>query len=790
MKKLILTWAMMCMCIMTIAQTGSVTGVIFTEKDLPAQYVSIGIKNTSLGAITDVNGKFQIKNISSGQQLLVITSLGYTTLEKQIEIKTDRETDLGKIVLEVSSDELTPLSLSIDSKGKSSNYVAKLPLKNIENPQVYTTISSDLMQEQVITNIDDALKNATGLEKLWESTGRAGDGAGYYSLRGFSVQPTLVNGLPGLTNGSLDPANIESIEVIRGPSGALFGSSLISYGGLINTVTKKPYDGFGGKMNYTSGSFGLNRVAADLNTPLDSSNKVILRTNAAYHTEQSFQDAGFRKSVFIAPSLKYKASEKLTFDITTEFLETEGTNQTMLFLSRSQPLAYANLDELNYDNYKSYTSNNLSIKNPRSNIQALATYKFAKNWTAQTAVSRGAAHTDGYYTYLYDFADGSTFGRYLQKQNSTTYTTDIQENIVGDLKVGKIRNRILIGLDYYQRNVVSNHTGWVGFGAVVNGEDNEDLTQSAADSALSGSSFTKSTSQEKIYSTYIADVVNLNQKLSFMASLRLDGFNSFGEVGDETDDYSQTALSPKFGAVYQIKKDVFAVFANYMNGFSNVSPTTVADINGNNPTLKSFDPEHANQAEFGFKSSILNNLFDVTLNYYDILVSNKVMSDPTNPNNTIQGGEVKSKGVEFSVVGEPIKNLKVFGGYSYNDNKVLKADDSNIFSLQGKRSSEAGPSNLYNGWITYTFGLQPIEGLGVGFGVNGASERVILDSDVTGKFTVPAYTIFNASVYYEKYDYRISLKLDNLTDQEYYKGWSTINPQRPRTYAINFLYRF
>ena len=59
----------------------------------------------------------------------------------------------------------------------------------------------------------------------------AGDGAGYYSLRGFAVQPTMINGLPGLTNGSLDPANIDKIEVIKGPSGTLFGSSLISYGG-------------------------------------------------------------------------------------------------------------------------------------------------------------------------------------------------------------------------------------------------------------------------------------------------------------------------------------------------------------------------------------------------------------------------------------------------------------------------------------------------------------------------------------------------------------------------------
>src|SRR5690606_1492116 len=113
-------------------------------------------------------------------------------------------------------------------------------------------------------------------------------GAGYYSLRGFAVQPTMVNGLPGLTNGSLDPANIDAIEVIKGPSGTLFGSSLISYGGLINVVTKKPYhDRFGGEVAYTLGSFGLNRVTADVNVPLQSNDDIAFRLVSAYHHENS-----------------------------------------------------------------------------------------------------------------------------------------------------------------------------------------------------------------------------------------------------------------------------------------------------------------------------------------------------------------------------------------------------------------------------------------------------------------------------------------------------------------------
>ena len=154
-------------------------------------------------------------------------------------------------------------------KKESSTTVSKMPLKDIENPQVYNSIPANLLKEQVVTNFNDALKNATGVTRLWESTGRNGDGAEYYSMRGFSVQPTMTNGLPSLTNTTIDPINIDNIEVIKGPSGTLFGSSVISYGGLINVVTKKPHQMFGGEISYNNGTYGSNRVTADVNLPLN-----------------------------------------------------------------------------------------------------------------------------------------------------------------------------------------------------------------------------------------------------------------------------------------------------------------------------------------------------------------------------------------------------------------------------------------------------------------------------------------------------------------------------------------
>src|SRR5690606_15475946 len=257
-------------------------------------------KSTNKGAQTNENGFFEISNIANGQYILSVSYLGFKSKEVSFEISNNATIDLGTITLYEGNEILDEVLIEGDRTNKFSRketaYVSKLPLKDIENTQVYSTITTELLESQLITNFDDALKNAVGVESLWASTGRGGDGAGYYSLRGFSVQPQLVNGLPGLTNGTINPANIERIEVVKGPSATLFGNAVTSYGGLINVVIEKPYVGAGCVVSFTSCSYGLNSCSGDFNTALDKENNIYFRLNTSYATEQSFQDAGFRKS--------------------------------------------------------------------------------------------------------------------------------------------------------------------------------------------------------------------------------------------------------------------------------------------------------------------------------------------------------------------------------------------------------------------------------------------------------------------------------------------------------------
>lgn len=684
-------------------------------------------------------------------------------------------------------DEIVVTGFRNTYKVDSSNTVSKLPLKDIENPQVYNSIAVGVLKDQIVVNLNNALKNATGIARLWESTGRGGDGAEYYTMRGFALQPTIVNGVANINNGALDPANVETIEVIKGPSGTLYGGNLISYGGLINVVTKKPYANFGGEINYITGSYGLNRMTADINSPLSS--KMSIRLNGAYHSENSFQDAGFMKSFFIAPSLKFMANDKLTFYVNTEYKTGESANAPMVFLSRYSPLSFSNMDIFERNFEKSYTSNALTIKNPTFGMQASAIYKINKAWVSQTVLSRSNTKNDGYYQYLWDSADGDKFTRFISKRNGETNATNFQQNFQGNHFIGKMKNKIIIGFDYLSKAVQNNSTGWVADGIVSlqTQTDTGSLTTQGVDALLVNSSEGVSTAKTAIKSVYVSDVVYFTPALSTMVSLRVDNFSGLPNYWTTDEVKNQTSVSPKLGIVYQPILEKLSVFANYMNGFVNLDPAEVSDANGQNPTLKIFDPEKANQWEIGTKANIYNDKISITASYYNITVSNKLMTDPTNPNNQIQGGEVKSNGFELSLVTSPIEGLSIIAGYSKNNSEVTK--DAADGGYLGLRPEEAGPENLINFWANYKVPQGLLKNWGIGIGGNYASEQKTLNRSNIGTFILPAYTVVNTVLSYNASKYTINLKMDNITNKKYYSGWSTVTPQHPRTVSLGLNYK-
>lgn len=792
-------------------EKATIKGKISLNNNESPEGISLALKGTRFGTTTDEEGNYKIKNVKPGTYILKVSAVGYNAAEKKITVSEGQELT-ENFNISSNSEELTEVVVNGRKNQfvrKENQQVSRLPLKNLENPQVYTTITAGVLKEQVVTTFDDALKNAPGVTQLWASTGRGGDGASYYSLRGFPVQATIVNGVPGLTNGSLDPANIDRVEIIKGPSGTLFGSSLISYGGLINTTTKRPYKGFGGEVNYTAGSYGLNRATVDLNTSLNDKKTLNFRVNSAYNKQESFQDAGFIESFFIAPSISYEVNDRLSFLVNTEFMSNETTNPTMLFLDRAHPLRVHNIAELKYDNNRSYTSNELTIKTPSYNIQAQMNYKLSSQWTSQTIFSTSNAKSTGNYAYLYEgtsnpaFAsikEGIVLARFFNYQDNKNTTFDIQQNFIGDFKIGNLRNRLVVGLDYYNRVGLDRGTGYFGNGYVYIGDDlasfnaifgptNGDtgnLTKAGSDAIVGNAPRNNNKTKQEVYSAYFSDVINFTPALSAMVSLRADRFINTGDVSTDDDNYNQTSLSPKFGLVYQPIIDKVSIFANYMNGFSNVAPSE--NVNGTVRTPVTFDPEHANQLEFGTKLNIFKDKIYATLSYYDIKVSNMVYS--VRPNATdvtnYQDGAQHNKGFEAEFIANPITGLNIILGYSYNDATLTKGDADFV----GFRPESAGAYNLANLWASYKFTNGLLRGFGVGFGGNYVGDNKIMNRSVSGTFTIPEYTVLNSSLFYNTEKFGITLKLNNIANKEIYDGWSTIHPKDPRTFATSFTYKF
>lgn len=786
------------------AQNGTISGSVRTSDGEPVELVTVNVKGTAKGDLTDRNGKYQIRNIQPGLHRLVASFIGLEKQEQTIEVTAGGTASLD-FVLKENSARLQEVVVSARNLNRENVIVAKIPLKKLENPQVYNTVSSEIMKQQGITNYDDALRNVPGISRTWESTGRAGDGASYFALRGFDAQPTLYNGLPGLTSGNLDPANVEEIQVIKGPSSTLFGGAFYSYGGMINTITKKPYHQFGGEIGYNAGSFGLNRITADINAPLSKTDKIALRVNTAYHSENSFQDAGFKKSFFIAPSLVYEVNDRLSFHLLTEILEEERAVAPVFFHSdRFSPLPFKNLRELNLNPRLSFTSNDLTIRNPRFNLQGQMVYKMSDQWTSQTVFSRGTVKSNGIYTYIWDDVSGDNwFSQYFHKEQQTTSTTDIQQNFNGDFKIGNMRNRLLVGVDYFRRNVIDNGSGWASARNVtpqgdVNYVDPYSgdtlapvyLTQASINNLLAGLEGSASNISNSSFGAYASNVLNITPKLSAMVSLRADYFDSRGERSTSDDDFDQWALSPKFGIVYQPVLDKVSIFANYMNAFINVAPRQITDVDGSNPRVKSFRPEHADQWEYGIKTNLFSDRLAATLSVYDIKVSDRVMPNPANIRDYTQGGKVGSKGFEIDLVANPVTGLNLIAGFSHNKTRVISGDPEDFYSEPGRAIGGQGPQNLANFWATYRISSGTLKNAGFGFGGNYAGEYKVIDNSKTGVFTLPSYTLLNASVFYNANHFRVSLNVNNLTSKEYYIGYWSVNPQKPRNTTLSVAYKF
>lgn len=777
-------------CSLFFAQTntGSISGTVTSIDNEPLELVSVSLLGQDKMTTTDIHGHFSFPGMVPGSYIVKIQMPGLKEQQIPVEVTQDEDTPVMYRLSKENIQVLQEVRIVGDMKkitGKESPYVAKLPVKYLENPQVYNTVPKELIIQQSAVDLGSVSKNipGAGIPMI------ANQGRVTFRSRGFDTEPNARNGVAGAAFSFLDNANLERVEAIKGPSTTLFGTQVSSsYGGLYNRVTKKPYNGKGGEVSYTGGSWNFNRLTFDANTPVNADKTALFRLNGATTFEKSFQDNGFTNSLALAPSFSYQINDRLSLLLDVEFGIAKGTS-----VVRFNPYTKSNkiqfITDMNFPYTKTFLGDDIAYSTQMMNIFGQLNYKISSQWTSQTVFSRAKSTINGYITALNGRSD-TTVQASVIAGNTNFIATNLQQNFIGDFFIGRFRNRMVVGLDFYNNfNSFDRTTVNAPLVDFVNTPATYRVTRDQLDNLTNTGTPRKEKSSDNTYAAYISDVFDITDRLKVMGSLRVDDFHYKGVYniltgqtagglsvsGLQAGPYTQTALSHKSGLVYEIIEDKVSLFGNYLNGFFNISGV---DRNGNN-----FVPQRGNQLEFGVKADLFSHRLVGTVSYYDIHVDHVLRTDPEDANFSVQDGSQYSKGVEVDITAHPAAGLNIIVGYAYNNSKFTEADAS-VLNL---RPAASGPQNMYNFWVSYAFVKGKLNGLGAGFGGNIGSSSYQTNTQ-TAKVIIPSYQMFDASIFYDRPKYRLGLKIDNITSE---RAWSVrLTPQAPIRYLASIALKF
>ncbi len=751
------------------AQTGIIKGTVTTSDGKPADLVNITVEKTDRGTIVNQKGHYTLDKIPTGTYILTASFMGLVTQTATVTVHPGKATTVDFVLVE---DEkfLQSVIVAGQANKRASATVSKMPLKNLENPQVYNTVGSALMKEQMLTNYHESLNNIPGAVT---TTVSGGNGGAYVQMRGFYSTAGFRDGLPVVQFAGSDPVNIEKIEAIKGPVGAMFGS-VPSYGGLINRVTKRPYDCLGGNIEYYYGSNDLNRIVMDVNTPINTSKTLLFRLNAAFHSENSFQDYGYKKDVTVSPSVLFNVTDKLTVTLNSEFYNSKwiGTYYTYSF-----PTAMTNIKDFPVGYKQSIVGDGLESNSSTINHVAKAQYVISPHWKSVTSFTTMQNKWQPLYLYgLTWINDSDEYSRIVTKSERTTFNTfDVQQNFIGDFKLGSLRNRVLVGIDYYRYKANFGDYSTIYYDTIkLPAVSVAPMSKPRLQNMMRDAAYEQSSSGRRILAFYASDVINLTDNLVAMVSIRADRYHNDVDINngveDRTNVYNQTAWSPKFGIVYQPIKEQLSIFASYSNGFVNLG--SVFQPDGSSSIFK---PEQANQIEGGVKAEMFNHKLSGSLSYFNIRVNDKIRRDDAT-GFQIQDGSQRNEGVEFDLEVRPLIGFNIIAGYAYLEAKYLKEASD----LKGKIPTTT-PRHVANLWMSYTLS----NGVGAALGGNYVGKSF---GNAQNTFILPACTLINASLFYEFSNFRIGLKGNNLGNTKY---WS-INyyPQMPKQLVASISYKF
>ena len=621
-------------------------------------------------------------------------------------------------------------------------------------PQTISGISRELMDDKMELSLKEAVTDVAGVNHY--------SGFDEYTIRGFRAENARnINGLRGYntTYSSAMLLNIESIDVIKGPAGALSGNS--DPGGSVDLVTKKPLADRSGELAVFGGSRNHFRAQGDVTGPLNKSENLLYRLNAGYDRSDGFRYEDFSKSYQIAPSFSFIPNDRIRF--TADFsLSHIGT-----VLDRGQPG-----EELDPD--LKATSRKLSVSQPGDYLKET---DLASMVSADWNISDHIQFHSGYLNYItqqrvaeHGFAgyiSNDSVDLYFQKWNFHTVTHSLSNYFDFKFKTGLFTHNLLAGYDFIQSKISLDQNryelpGTFGEGSGIVGtfsftnpvylKHPVDLYQVSAndESGLDAD-------QYHTNGFYVQDQIGY-KKFRLLLGLRREFYRSPADDDSGSVATVQNLWLPRAGMVYAILPSLNA-YAVYSRGFDpyEASATTQAF---NAP----FKPIQSELMELGLKAALIKNKLYATVSFYQLSVFNVAVNanDPVNPDLYIQRGEDQARGIETELNGNIRSNLSIHFAYAYNLAKIKKSE---IHQDIG-RLKENAPVNSGSGFIKYRFDKGLLKRLSLMAGYNQTGKRNTLDQ----RIQLPGYIIFQGGVSYALDHFSIAMNWNNITNQTYWTG--------------------
>ncbi|HCF30602.1 MAG TPA: TonB-dependent siderophore receptor, partial [Cyanobacteria bacterium UBA11049] len=670
--------------------------------------------------------------------------------------------------------EEAPLELEVTAELEAEGYRAPnatsatrtdTPLRDI--PRSIQVVPQQVLKDQRAIQLEEALRNVSGVTS-GAAFGGAGGAGEEFIIRGFTDSSIFRDGFQGDAEGSAfsslrETANIERIEVLKGPASVLYGN--LEPGGIINLVTKKPLEEpfYSGELSI--GSFSLYRPSIDLSGPLTPDKSLLYRLNAVYEHSGSFRTPSTVDvdRFFAAPVLAWKIGDNTDLRVELEYLNDDrpfdeglvaiGTEVADIPISRrlGEPGDFREFEDIA----------------PGYVLE----HRFSEDWTLRNAFRAELSNTST--RRFVPVALDETTGE-LEREVRTTEgnreSYDLQTQLTGRFATGSIDHQVLFGVDVarvFQAEVIRRAPGDPinifdpDYGAPIPALEETDNFNIKLDTL----------------GIFLQDQIALADNVKLLVSGRFDiaDQSSTDNLAETTTTQNDTAFSPVVGVVYQPIEPI-SLYASYSRSFA---PNTSVGFDGS-----LLEPTRGTQYEAGIRAELTAALA-ATLAAYEITKTN-IATTPNNSAFSIAVGEQRSRGIEFDISGEISPGWNIIASYSYTNAEITESEDYPV----GNKVPNV-PHNKASLWTTYEFQNGGLEGLGLGLGLFYVDAR---QGDLENSFELPSYMRTDAAIYYKQNNWRAAINFQNLFGIRYFEtselGRTTVIPGAPLTVVGSFTVEF